>query len=471
MSTIYARRRRPRSGPAEAKPEGCARTCTRTAGCHRLLQTAVLLYVANLLLTSSDAFSQKAPLKYFRNARSHYAIFHVSVPANGAAPASASASAKRYDNRFSSSRLSASRERTDVTSSASSSSSSSSSSRYGVRKRVKSVIQKAKSRKIAKAEAKLQQEQQSSYAEAKDYGSNSSGSDMPAAEDDSADIVINSESVSLSVDGSDDEVEDEVNGSSSGGKSPIPQAGGDNVAIPTSPSALEEIPAESSGTFPNAESKSAVAKMSSSEPIPVSPEAEKTLPGVNDPQEEEPIVTAEPPPFDLPKLTDEQQRQLDMGERVQFQNDMGREGSGFVVLDVKAPPDVVWECLLDFQSYPETIPTVREVTMYTNTHLSGDYRSEKPVAFEDGTMATLAHGVPSTTRAAFTLSKFRLKIAAIHRYTPHPDGDYMVFTLDPACTNLVLKAAKGVWHTQSNPDNKGEVRCLGDRDGIFSEWT
>ena len=390
----------------------------------------------------------------------------MSVPANGAAPASASAFAKRYDEGISSSRLSASRERTDVTSSTNSrSSSSSSSSRYGVRKRVKSVIQKAKSRKIAKAEAKLQQEQeqeqeqQSSYAGAEDYGSNSSGSSTSAAEDDSADIVINSESVNLS------EVADEVNGSS-GGKSPIPQAGGDNVAIPTSPSTLEKIPAESSGASPNAESTSA--KMSSSEPIPEYSEAataEKTLPEVeedDDVQEQEPIVTAEPPPFDLPKLTDEQQRQLDMGERVQFQNDMGREGSGFVVLDVKAPPDVVWECLLDFQSYPETIPTVREVTMYTNTHLSGDYRSEKPVAFEDGTMATLAHGVPSTTRAAFTLSKFRLKIAAIHRYTPHPDGDYMVFTLDPACTNLVLKAAKGVWHTQSNPDNKGEVRCLED---------
>ena len=25
----------------------------------------------------------------------------------------------------------------------------------------------------------------------------------------------------------------------------------------------------------------------------------------------------------------------------------------------------------------------------------------------------------------------------------------MVFTLDPACTNVVLKSAKGVWHTQS----------------------
>ena len=164
----------------------------------------------------------------------------------------------------------------------------------------------------------------------------------------------------------------------------------------------------------------------------------------------------EPLPFTLPALTAEQKRQLENNERVQFQKDMGREGDGFVVLDVKAPPDVVWECLLDFQSYPETIPTVRDVTMYTNTRLTDDYRKLKPASFEDGTMATLKHGIPSVTRAAFTLSKFRLKIAAIHKYRPHPLGDYMVFTLDPACTNLVLKAAKGVWHTQVNPDGKGE---------------
>ena len=468
MSAISSRRRRPRSGPAEAEPEGCAPTCTctRTAGRHRLLQTAVLLYVANILLTSSDAFVHKSTAtSTSRNVRSH-AIYHVSASANGAAPASASAFAKRYD-RFSPSRLSASRERTDVSSSSSSSNSDSSSSRYGVRKRVKSVIQKAKSRKIAKAEAKLLQQ---SYADAEEYGSSSSGSGMPAVDDDDdvGDVIINSESVGLSADGSNDDFEDEKNGSSSSSSS----GGGGDVSIPqavaTQPPAPKKSRANSLESYDVTES-AAAARMSSSEPIPVPSEAaaaaEKTLPEVeeeDDVQEEEPIVTAEPPSFDLPKLTDEQQRQLDMGERVQYQNDMGREGSGFVVLDVKAPPDVVWECLLDFQSYPETIPTVREVTMYTNTHLSGDYRSEKPVAFEDGTMATLAHGVPSTTRAAFTLSKFRLKIAAIHQYTPHRDGDYMVFTLDPACTNLVLKAAKGVWHTQSNPDNKGEVRCVED---------
>ena len=162
----------------------------------------------------------------------------------------------------------------------------------------------------------------------------------------------------------------------------------------------------------------------------------------------------EPLPFKLPTLDAEQARRVKNGERVQFQDDMGRAGSGFVVWDVKAPESVVWDCLLDFQEYPQTIPTCREVVMYTNTHLKDDYRAEKPVDFEDGTAAICKHGVPSVTRAQFSLSKFRLKIAAVHKYRPHPKGDYMIFTLDPASTNMVLKYAKGIWYTQSNPDGK-----------------
>jgi hypothetical protein len=184
-----------------------------------------------------------------------------------------------------------------------------------------------------------------------------------------------------------------------------------------------------------------------------------------------------PLPFTLPNLSAEQNKLLVNGERVQFQSDMGREGSGFVAVDVKAPADVIWECLLDFYSYPQTIPTVRDIQMFTNTHLKQDYYAETAVdkkyqdyyaetavdkKYQDGTLATLKHGVPSVTRAAFTLSKFRLKIAAIHKYRPHPQGDYMIFTLDPACTNIVLKNAKGVWHTQSNPDGRGEVRKTDD---------
>ena len=95
-------------------------------------------------------------------------------------------------------------------------------------------------------------------------------------------------------------------------------------------------------------------------------------------------------PFDLPILTPDQSRRVKSGERVQYQDDMGRAGSGFVVWDVKAPTSVVWDCLLDFKSYPQTIPTVREVVMYTNTHLKEDYRAERPLDFEDGKAAILS---------------------------------------------------------------------------------
>ena len=172
-----------------------------------------------------------------------------------------------------------------------------------------------------------------------------------------------------------------------------------------------------------------------------------------------PAAYADPLPFTLPILTQTQKQLLVAGERIQEQSKMGGEGSGYVVLDVKAPPYVVWECLLDFESYPTTIPTVRDVQFYSSENLKSGYFAEKPL--DPSTGRELRHyGTPSTTRAAFILSKFRLNIAAIHKYRPHPDGHYMVFTLDPECTNVVLKSAKGIWHTQSNPDGRGEVRFV-----------
>lgn len=159
----------------------------------------------------------------------------------------------------------------------------------------------------------------------------------------------------------------------------------------------------------------------------------------------------EPLPFRLPKLSQEQKVRLQNGDRLQEQSRMGREGSGYVILDVKAPPFVVWETLLDFESYPDIIPTVRSMQLYTSEKLNTGFVNEKPVLPGTG-RETRHYGTPSVTRAAFTLSKFRLTIAAIHRYTPHPLGDYMIFTLDRSCTNMVLKGAKGIWYTEENPD-------------------
>lgn len=169
-----------------------------------------------------------------------------------------------------------------------------------------------------------------------------------------------------------------------------------------------------------------------------------------------PAAFAEPLPFTLPRLSADQKRRLKLGERIQEQSKMGRDGSGYVVVDVNVPPYVVWECLLDFESYPDIIPTVRDVQFFSSENLKSGYYAEKPI--DPSTGRELRHyGTPSTTRAAFILSKFRLNIAAIHNYRPHPDGHYMDFSLDPECTNMVLKSAKGIWHTQSNPDGRGQV--------------
>jgi len=161
----------------------------------------------------------------------------------------------------------------------------------------------------------------------------------------------------------------------------------------------------------------------------------------------------EPLPFKLPQLTVEQKRKLVNGERLQEQSRMGREGSGYVVLDIKAPPYIIWECLLNFESYPEQIPTVRGMQLYTSKKLDIGYVNEKPVMPYTGRESRL-YGTPSITRASFILSKFRLNIAVIHKYTPHPEGDYMEFTLDPSCTNVVLKGAKGTWYTEEDPDER-----------------
>lgn len=167
----------------------------------------------------------------------------------------------------------------------------------------------------------------------------------------------------------------------------------------------------------------------------------------------------EPLPLKLPVLTTEQKQVLLAGERVQEQSKMGREGSGYVVMDVKAPPFIIWEALLDFEAYPQLIKTVRAMEMYSSDRLASGYHSEKPLPA--GTKRELRHyGIPSVTRAAFVLSKFRLNIAAIHNYRPHPDGHYMIFNLDPDCTNMVLQSATGIWYTQCNPDGRGEVRCM-----------
>jgi hypothetical protein len=164
------------------------------------------------------------------------------------------------------------------------------------------------------------------------------------------------------------------------------------------------------------------------------------------------MATVSPLPFTLPDLTDQQRQILASGQRVEEQASMSREGSGYVVMDIPAPDYVIWEALLDFEAYPHHIDTVRSMRMFTNQHLKQSYVAEQPLP--PSGRPTRHYGTGCITRASFVLSKFHLTIAAIHKYVPHPDGHYMEFTLDKACKNMVLQDAKGIWYTQSIYDDQ-----------------
>ena len=116
-------------------------------------------------------------------------------------------------------------------------------------------------------------------------------------------------------------------------------------------------------------------------------------------------IKIDPLPFSLPNLNSEQREILAKGESVQQQSTMSREGSGYVVMDIPAPDYVIWEALLDFEAYPQNIGTVRSMQMFTNTNLRQSYVAEKPVL--PGTGRETRHygnGGRSQKRAESTLS-------------------------------------------------------------------
>ncbi len=70
--------------------------------------------------------------------------------------------------------------------------------------------------------------------------------------------------------------------------------------------------------------------------------------------------------LDLPSLSKYDKELLLRGERISRQNRNGRSGSGFVVIDIKAPADKVYDALTKFQIYNQMIPTVKEVRIYSS---------------------------------------------------------------------------------------------------------
>ena len=143
-------------------------------------------------------------------------------------------------------------------------------------------------------------------------------------------------------------------------------------------------------------------------------------------------------PFCLPALSDAQKMALEQDEIVMEQSEMGRQGSGFVVQDVRASEETVWDCLLDFERYPHDIHTVRAARVRHST-------------------TPREYGIPSVTRASFDVSRFQFTISAIFHYQPHLN--YMELSLDNAIQSTALQSAKGYWYTERLDNDKDMPSC------------
>lgn len=139
-----------------------------------------------------------------------------------------------------------------------------------------------------------------------------------------------------------------------------------------------------------------------------------------------------PRPSALPSLSGNDLRCLRAGLSVQKQTRDGWVGSGCVAMDVKASPEAVWSLLTDYARYDSLIDTVRESLI-------------KPGSTKED------------TRATFTLSKFRLKTAVVHRF--NADTQQLTFALEEGAENLVLKEANGLWFVETDGEGLREGHC------------
>ncbi|CAM9315574.1 unnamed protein product [Ectocarpus sp. 4 AP-2014] len=137
----------------------------------------------------------------------------------------------------------------------------------------------------------------------------------------------------------------------------------------------------------------------------------------------------------LPLLDEEDLTQLRAGQRVQKQTRQGGSGSGSVVVDVRADPDVVLELLTKYEDYAEMIDTVRECEVFPRGETADSRKVE------------------------VTVSRFKLHIRVVMSLLR--ELNMVQFELDPDCTKAgraVLREATGFFYVESPPDRPGFSR-------------
>lgn len=138
----------------------------------------------------------------------------------------------------------------------------------------------------------------------------------------------------------------------------------------------------------------------------------------------------------LPALTPYELKMLKAGQRVQKQHRTGRQGTGWVVLEVAADHDLIFDSLTKFDKYMDVIPTVRRSTIYGGS------------------------AARNCAKVQYSLSRFRIKVNIVN--TVQREEGLIHFSLDSERSSrgsgLVIKQADGFWHVHPCHDRPGYSR-------------
>lgn len=146
----------------------------------------------------------------------------------------------------------------------------------------------------------------------------------------------------------------------------------------------------------------------------------------------EPFKPGPPPPLSSSDLS-----ALNAGKSVQrtVEVEGGAAGRAMAVFDVAAPPDVVWDCILDLKNYPKMVPGVAGMELYRGPATSG--------------------GV-TKTGAKWTLSMLGYKLSYYLETRYEPRLNSMTFQLDYS-RESDLDDSVGYWHVVPLTQADGRV--------------
>ncbi|CAK0859497.1 unnamed protein product [Prorocentrum cordatum] len=144
----------------------------------------------------------------------------------------------------------------------------------------------------------------------------------------------------------------------------------------------------------------------------------------------------------LPELTKEEFEEVAAGRQVRKQERHGKQGWGFSVEDVDAPPSLVMDVLGNFGDYANVIPVVRQADVVSRR--------------------VSAEGVEQV-RCNYRVSRFWLSVSVFQ--TALPEDGLVHFELDPSVAGCVLQEAAGFWHVAPAPGGSGSRvwLCVGLR--------